>query len=72
MESEIVVYTLNIEACVTSEYPQDGGPICCCYDYRSDARLHNCVDRCVLSVIKCVLQKASTQDGDRGKKADGL
>ena len=36
---------------VTSEYPQDGGSVCCCYDYRVLARLKNCAVRSVLHVI---------------------
>ena len=69
----------SIEAVsVTSEYPQDGGPVCCCYDYRVHARLQNCVLRCVMPLIGCVMSDACyaereyLQDGGRRKKADGL
>ena len=63
---------------VTSEYPQNGGSVCCCYDYRVDVQLQNCVVHCVLKVIGCVMGGAShakqeyLQDGGCGKKTDGL
>ena len=34
----------SIEAvCATSKYLQNGGSVCCCYYYRVNARLQNCV-----------------------------
>ena len=41
-----------------SEYIQDDGWECCCYDYRVDARLKNCVVHCDLRVIGCVMSDA--------------
>ena len=63
---------------MTSEYPQDGGWERCCWDYRIDAWLKNCVVYCDLAVIRCIcLTNVHTehlypQDDDRWKKADGL
>ena len=34
---------------MTSEFPQDGGLVCCCYDYRVDVRLQNWVIGCIKS-----------------------
>ena len=50
---------IEIEAVsMTSKYPQDGDSICCCYDYRVDAWLQNCVmhwKKCTLMYLslKC-------------------
>ena len=43
---------------VMSEYPQDGGSVCCCYDYRVDAGLQNCMERCIFRVIWCSMTNA--------------
>ena len=59
-----------------SEHPQDGGSVCCCYDYCVDARLQKCVVRCVLRVIGCGMSDAChaerirkyPQDGGRKKR----
>ena len=49
----------DIEAVsVISEDPQDGGSVCCCYDYCIDARLQNCAVRCILHAIGCVMSDA--------------
>ena len=40
---------------VMSEYPQDGGSVCCSYDYRIDAWLQNCIVHCILRVIRYVM-----------------
>ena len=63
---------------MTSEYPQDGGSVCCCYDYRVDKRLKNmCGALCLASSWVHISNAGHTerycpQDGDHGKKADGL
>ena len=63
---------------VMSEYPQDGGSICYCYDYCIDVQLKNCVMHCVLGVIECVMSNTChtdreyPQSGGSGKNADGL
>ena len=36
-------------------YSQDGGLVCCCYDYPVEVRLQNCVVHCVLCLIGCVM-----------------
>ena len=38
---------------VMSEYPQDGGSVCCSYHYHVDSWLQNCVVRCILHAIGC-------------------
>ena len=57
-----------------SEYPQDGGSVCCCYDYCVDTGLQlNCVVHCILRVISCVMagachaEQEHPQDGSHGK-----
>ena len=58
---------------VTLGYPQDGGSVCCCYDYCVDVRIvwYVC---CVLQAIGCVMSDAChteqeyRQDGGCGKK----
>ena len=63
---------------VISEYPHDGGSVCCYYDYHVDTWLPNRVLCCVLGIIGCVMSSAChveweyPQDGGRGKKVDGL
>ena len=53
------LYLTVIEAVsVMSEYPQNVGLVCCCYNYHIDVRLQNFVVRCVLHVIGCVLSDA--------------
>ena len=42
---------------VTSENPQDGGSVCCCYDYHVDVRLQKCEMRCVLGTLGCVMSR---------------
>ena len=70
---------VEIEAIsVMSEYPQDGGLVCCCYDYRVYAQLQNSVVCCVLHVKGCVMsdawhaQREYLQDGSHGKISNGL
>ena len=72
-ESSTTIHVLS----VTSEYPQNGGSVCCCYYYRIDARLQKCVVHCVVRVTGCVLSNSChaeqkyPQDGGHRKKADG-
>ena len=49
----------------TSEYPQDGCSVWCCYDYGVDALLQNYVVRCILHVIGCVMASAHPTDWTR-------
>ena len=62
----------------TNGDPQDGGSVCCCYEYHVEMRLQNCVVRCVLRIFWCVMSNAChweqeyTQDGGHGKMADSL
>ena len=62
---------------VTSEYPQDGGSVCFCYDYLF-ASLQDCVVCCILRVIRCIMSNAYhaerkyPQNGGHRKKAEGL
>ena len=61
-------YESQIEAVsVTSEYPQDGGSVFCCYDYRVDARLQNFVVRCALRVIGSIMSEHATQNENTHK-----
>ena len=63
---------------VASEFSQDGGSVCCCYDKHVRVRLQECMVLCVLRVISCVMSGACyaereyIQNGGRGKKADSL
>ena len=73
------IWEWSIEAdSVTSEYPQDGGSVCCCHDYRIEARMQNCMVCCTLRVVGCAVSDSChaeweyPQDGDWGKKADGF
>ena len=55
-ETQLMVYIEAVS--VTSEYPQEGGSVCCCYDFHVDTRLQNCVVHCVLCVTRCVMAGA--------------
>ena len=63
---------------VTSEYPQDGISDCCYFNYRVDMQLQNCMVRCILRPIGCVMSEVChaeqeyPQDGGCDKKADVL
>ena len=56
------------------EYPQDDGSLCCCYAYRINLWLRNCLVHCVLHVIRCVMSGTCHAEweyqkyGGRGKK----
>ena len=63
---------------MTLEYPQDGGSVCCCYDYHVETGLQDCVVCCVLHIIGCVMSDAChvkqeyLQGSGHGENADGL
>ena len=70
-EAVVVIEAIS----VMSEHPQDGGSGCCCYDYRVNVGLQNCLLRCILLVIGCVMSGANhtkqeypQDDGHRKKK----
>ena len=61
---------------VTSEYPQDGGLVFCCYDYCVDPQLQNCMIRClhIIGLIMsdtCHAGQEYSQDFGCWKKVDG-
>ena len=43
---------------MTPEYPQDGGSVCCCYNYGVVTRLQDRVVRRILLVIERVMSDA--------------
>ena len=60
-----------IEAvCVTSKYLKDGGLVCCCFDYRVDVRLQNCMVHCVLLPVRGVMSNACHAEGEFPQEKD--
>ena len=75
LHQEQINISLAIEVVsVMFEYPQDGGSVCCCYDYCIGVQVQNFVVRCTLRVMSdaCHAEREHPQDGGHRKKTDSL